>query len=217
MKRFILIYFSLSIFIPAIIALFKFKKSDYKDRFFYYFIFISAGLDILLRYLKAVYKNNLVVFNIFALTDLVFLVLAFYTWGLFQKKKHIVYWIIGVFSVFWIIEHLILSSVLRPNPYSRVFSSIIITLLSINMISKSLIMDKQVFYKNYKFLAALGAFLLYSNIAAISFFWFNTNAIFTGKFQNLLNISQEITNLCTNLLYALALLWMIPYRKFTMQ
>ncbi len=85
------------------------------------------------------------------------------------------------------------------------------------MISKSLLTERIVYYKNYKFIAALGALLLYSIISAITFISHNENAEVSFDLGAKLSIAQEIFNIIANLLYAAALLWMIPYRKYTME
>ncbi len=213
----LLTYGSLSIFIAGIIAIVKWDKSNYTNRMFFLFIFFSVALEILQRLLRITIKNNIVVFNLFALTDLILLTLSYHAWGLFGKRRQLMWFIIISFSLFWITEQFIFSSVLLKNPYSRLISSILITILSINMISKSLLTERIVYYKNFKFIAALGALLLYSVISAITFISHNENAEVSFDLGGKLSIAQEIFNVIANLLYAASLLWMIPYRKYTME
>ncbi len=87
--RFLLLYGSLSIFVAGLIAIIKWKKSNYTNRMFFLFIFFSVALEILQRVLRVTVRNNIIVFNLFALTDLILLTLSYHAWGLFGKRRQL--------------------------------------------------------------------------------------------------------------------------------
>lgn len=209
MSHFLIKIIALSIGLPAIIGLIRFKRIDF--RFVPFILLMWVGLlnELLNWIVLAQGYSNAINSNIYYLIDSLLLLLFFQQNELIKGRT---LKIIGVvFVATWIIELFFFRSI-------HVFSSYFILIYSSTMVIMSIDMINKVFFSGSftgksgpLFLICTGLILFYTCATLIEIFWIwglNGTSIFRMQVYRIM----AYINLTTNLIYAIALLW-IPRKQ----
>jgi hypothetical protein len=210
------IILSLSIFIAGIIGIFRFSQIESMYRPFIYLIWIGCVSEVLSIYFAYRYHNNLAIQTIYALLESLLLLWFFTKLGVFKNHKKFVYLFGTVFVISWAIDNF--WSGAFGSRYSFYFDTIyalFIVLLSIRAVNNLLFTEKELL-KNPTFLICIGLiiFFTYQIIQRMfGLYGLKDSMEFRRSVQGLL----MVINCLTNLVYALAVLWMRKRRPFTFE
>lgn len=213
MNFYLILVFSASVFIPGIIGLIRYPTMDSRYYPFIYFIWagcINEGISIALA-MKSM--SNYINSNIYVLLASLLLVWFFKEQRLFDRRRAEPYIVLFVFTCVWLIEVLFLKGIKEISSYFRIVFSIGVALMSIRLINTLLVSGTERIMQNALFLICLLFTFYFTYKVIVEAFWIYGLESSTS-FQLLIwNISVYV-NLFTNLIYAVAILW-IPKRQLS--
>ncbi|MGN6400135.1 MAG: hypothetical protein ACTHMD_06775 [Flavisolibacter sp.] len=206
--------FSLTIALGAVAGWARVKKID--RSFFPFLLLTWTGLVNEIVSLALIYKGypNVVNYNIYSLTEALLVVWQFKEWGLFGRKRGLFYTVLGFFALWWLYETFILSSLFYFNSYFIVGYSFVIVVMSIVTISEMLFYEDYRLLRNAKFLICMGFVVYFTYAVLVEAFWLfglNQGKFFRIRIYELL----AYINLFTNLIFAVAILWMPMKPRYT--
>ena len=207
--------FSLSILIASVIGWVRFKKIDPAYYPFLYCLWIGTLNEIVSYILVANHQTTALNNNIYVLFEPILLVWLFKNWGSFRRAPQMFTALLILFPILWIVENFFISTITHFTFYYRIFYSFIIVLLSIQIINRLIMTERKNILKNSTFLLCVGFVIYYTFSVLVQTFWLYG-----------LNVSREFTlkvvfilltiNLFSNLIYALAVLWMPTRHRFSL-
>jgi hypothetical protein len=203
----ILVSFSFSIFIAGFLALIRFPKIN---RVYYPFLIcvwvacINEPLSLLLVNHN---QNTIINNNVYVLIEGVLLTVFFKNLGLFKNDKKLFYLIIFGLILEWLFENLILHKITSYNIYGRIIYSFIIVFMSLNILNKQIAFGTKNIFKNSTFLLCLSFILYFLYKVVVYAFWIYGESSSHTFLLKLFSIMIYV-NLLSNLIYALAVLWM---------
>ena len=206
---------SFSIYIAGIIGVVRFKKINQQYYPILYSIWLGCLNEIISISLAHNFSNSSISNNIYILVESILLIFFFKNLGLFNSRKIILYLIIAGFICEWFIENFILGQITVVSAYFSIFSSFVIVLMSINTINELIIRNSSRIFANATFLLCLGFIVFFTYQVLVYAFWIYGAQSDTGFLLNIFTILIYI-NLLTNLIYALAVLWMPKKLEFTL-
>jgi len=207
--------FRFSIVIAAVIGWIRIKKIDPAYYPFIYCLWIGAlnecisSVIVELGYYSSV--NN----NIYVLLESLLISWQFRKWGLFQASRYLFTGIITILCLFWITENFFISKIIYISSYFRIFYSFIIALFSIHTINWLIIRERKSILKNSIFLICIGFVIYFTYKILVEAFWvygLNNGSNFRQKVYDIM----VYINLFSNLIYALAVLWMPAKQRFSL-
>lgn len=205
---------SFSIVIAAMIAAWKFSSIHPVFRPFIYCIWLGLANELLSFVLARTIHTAVVNSNIYVLLESLLLLWQFRKWGLFMEYPFIYRLLQVLFLGVWITENFILFSIFQFSSWFRIFYSFVIVLLSVTLLNRQIVGDKGALLKNPVALICLAFIIYYTFKVLVETFWvygLNENTTFQIKIYFIL----DCINLFSNLVYALAVLWMPTKRQFT--
>lgn len=203
------VFLNHSIIIAAVIACFRVKTIS--SNYYPFIILIWLGLlneSISLALISNGYSNA-VNSNIFVLFDYLLILLQFYKWNSSGPLRYFILAVIGL--AVWITDNFLMNSIHQNNSVFRVFYSFMVLFFAIDKINSIIIFENLRISKNPMFLICTGFIFYYTLKACVesfNMFHHGLTAILLRKFWFIL----YIVNFITNLLFALAVLW-IPKRQ----
>lgn len=205
-----------SIFIAGIIAILRFAQIQDIYRPFVYLIWVGCITELLSVYFAYRYHNNLAIQTIYTLLESLLLLWFFYKLGIFKKQKKFIYLLIVVFVISWFIDNFWSGAFgSRYSFYFDMIYALFIVLLSIRAINNLLFIEKELL-KNPTFLICMGLiiFFTYQIIQRMfGLYGLKESYEFRSNIQHIL----QVINCLTNLVYALAIIWMKKRRPFTFE
>ena len=206
----------MSLAIPAIVAIVRFRVLE---KVFYPFVFliwigmVNELISLLtIHFLRSTTINN----NIYSLLEAFLITWQFKRWNLFKNKDWFYYFIQIIFLITWIGEDLIFSSIHEFNSYFNIFHGLVTVLLSINIINLLISNEQGNLIKNSIFLICIAFILYFTYTILIEIFWiygFNES----GNFQINIYFILDFINLISNLIFAVALIWMPTKQKYILR
>jgi hypothetical protein len=202
----------LSIFLPALIGLIRFRAIH---RVYYPFLFcqwVGCVNEVLSHFLIILGHYTLVNNNIYVLFESFFLVWFFRELGVFRKQWQFPVLLLALAGV-WVAENLIFGSISLYSRLFRIFYSFVLVFLSITTINKMLFSNRRRLLGDATFLLCLSFIIYFTYKALTCSFTFYDNLGGTLFLRNISRIMIYV-NFVTNLLYALAVLWMPRKTKY---
>jgi hypothetical protein len=208
---------SLSIVLPFITGVIRYRIIDSSYHPFIWFVIVGAIMEFLPFYIYPVYGRNItvVLINLYALFEMLVLLELFYRWSLFKKnrKKFAVVMVISLAA--WLLLTCIFNKPVNPNFAFRLLLSVAVIVLSVSMINKIIIAQRGLLFSNSKFLICICLIVFYTffalgNATELSFFGSKASSYFKLDLQNII----AYPNFITNLVYTLAILWMPRKKSF---
>lgn len=212
----VMFIFSLSILIAGTIAIFRFAQIRDIYRPFIYLIWIGCINEMLSTYLILNKHYTIINSTIYTILEALLLLWFFKKLAIFKGRKYLFYFLIFLFTGIWVIESFFSESFGSNYTYwFNIVYSFFVVLLSITAINQLLFTEKELL-KNPTFLicTAMVLFFTYQIIQSMfSLYGLKKSLIFRQNVQSIL----MIINLLSNLIYALAVLWMRKRQAFTLQ
>lgn len=206
--KIILGYSSLIAFVIALIRIKNIRADFYPFVLLIFIGLLNETLSVI-----CIYTHNTNAFNsnVYVLIEFLLLLFQFYNWNGSHIKRY--YWLGIAGAGVWLADNMIIHSITENNSLFRVFYSFAITFLSINQLNKILIFEKGPLLKNAMFIISIGFLVFFGSKAFVESF-----NVFRVGFSDvfLINIWTILyfVNLVTNLLYAVAMLWIPEKQKF---
>lgn len=203
--------FSLTIAIPAIIALFRLKNADPAFYPFFIYIFLSLFNELLVGlYLVNQSKQALTVnWQLFNLAEWLILLVQFYYWGRFKERRALFFVVLFSSLGWWVFENLIYSNIYSFNPIFLIGYSFILVLLSINTIKYVITQHNSSLGRNALFIICV-TFVIFFVYTIVVFTLLATNPI-SSQFSRKIFEIRVYVNALTNILYAIAVYY-IPVK-----
>lgn len=215
MKFTLLDLYSFSISIAAIIGWIRFRKIHSTYYPFLYFIWLGFVNEIIGYFLINSGHTNAVNNSIYSLAESLLITWQFYRWQLFKQRTGLYIGLLILFGIFWIVETFIVYDIYRTITYFRVFYSFIIVLMSINTLNSILMKEQTNILKNPVFLICLSFVIYFTFTVIVGIFWIYGIGGSTGFRRSMVWILIYV-NLFSNLIYALAVLWMPKKLRFSL-
>jgi hypothetical protein len=199
--------FSLSVGIGAVIGWIRFKKID--PAFFPFLLLMWVALlqETLSIILSREGYSNALNYNIYSLAEALLLTWQFRRWGLFRGKEIIYPLLQWSYAGAWVIESLTIHSVNTFNSGFLIGYSFLILLMSVVMINRLLVREPYYLLRNSRFLILMALMIYFTYAVLVEAFWLfglNRSRFFRIRIYEILSY----INLFTNLIYAVAILWM---------
>lgn len=210
------VIFSFSIAIPALIGWIRFKQIDSVYYPFLYCIWIGLLNEVIGELITSYGFSNAINNNIYVLMESLLLMWQFKKWNLFSRVKFLFPVLSGGFVLLWITESFLINDINYTISYFRIIYSFVLVMLSLTVISRQLSMERKVILKNSIFLICIAYVIYFTNKVIIGMFWLY-GLRFSNQFAADLVWILIFINLFTNLIYALAVLWMPGKRRFSLQ
>ena len=211
----LIVVLGFSIIIPALIGLFRINKID--QTYFPFLICLWVGMVneiinfILINFIHA---SNSVNTNIYCLLEALLYTWLFRNFNLFLNKKAYILSVVFI-SLFWLIDHLVISGIQSFNTYFTISYSLLIVFMSIIIINR-LIISQVNLLMSPVFLICTGLIVYFAMLALTQIFWlYGLNASKAFR-QNIYRIMAYV-NLTVNLIFSFAILWMNRKQEFTPQ
>jgi hypothetical protein len=209
-------WLSLTILIPLIAGLVRYRRIGMMYRPFFYLIILDTVTELVSGYLiRVAHVHNAISSNIFVLLEWSLIWWQFYVWDLHSRRE--VFMAILLFPIaIWITENLAFGHIREFPPYFRVFSAFLIVMLSVNKINFMITHDDRKLYGNPIFLICIG-FIIYF-IYRIIFKWaYQTSLSGATETTNIIIMLNGWVNALTNIIFAIALLMIPRPQKFTLR
>ena len=211
-----IVLFSFSIFIAGIIAIFRFKDINKVYYPFLYCIWLGCINEALSYILVRAHYNSSINNNIYVLAESLFILLFFKNLGLFKNSAILFYCMLTSYILGWSTENFMTNSINSLNVYFTIFYSFTIVLMSVSTINELISSSSTNILRNPVFLICAGFIIYYTLKVLVHSFWlYGLNS--SRNFLLKVYIIMIYVNLLSNLIYALAVLWMPRKREYTLQ
>jgi hypothetical protein len=201
--------FSLTIVLPALIGLVRYRKADTAYRPFLIYIFYSLFNELFVGlYLSGRSKNGEIInWEVFNLLEGLLLLIQFYYWQRFKSYRNVFFILLFATIAGWVLENFVFSSIYSFNPVFLIACSFLIILLSINTINHQVVNYNRSISKNPIFIicVALCIYFIY-NIFVFTFLAKGASNYDKKFMKNVFEIKVYI-NALTNILYAIGVFY----------
>ena len=215
MNFYLVISLSLSIVIPALIGLIRFKRINEAYHPFIIFIWVGAINEIFGVIMMYIQNSNIVNLNIYLLIESFLLLWQFTRWGILPKKSFWIPLLSISFIIFWIVENFIIYTITRYDSWFMIFYSALFTFMSISAINKLLVTERKSLIWNPIFIICAAFIIYFTTIILSEVFWvygISQNETFASKVYSI----SVIINFISIIFYTLAILWMPIKHRFTL-
>jgi hypothetical protein len=215
MNHTLVLIFSFSIIVPAIIGIVRFNKIN--QIYFPFLLCIWIGMlneliNVLL--INFLHVSNSVNTDIYCLIEALLYTWLFRNLNLFQHTKQYIL-LMSFLCTAWLIDNFIISKITWFDSYFTIVYSLVIVLMSITIINR-LIVQQINLLANSTFLICSALIIYFTLLALMEIFWlYGLNSRSTFRL-NIYRIMAYI-NLTVNLIFAIAILWMHRKQEFTLQ
>jgi hypothetical protein len=208
------VFLNHSIIIAAVIGAFRIKAIS--SNYYPFILLIWLGLlneSISLALISNGYSNT-TNSNMYVLLDFLLILWQFYKWNGSGPLRYYIVALAGL--AVWVIDNFFMNSIYQNNSLFRVFYSFMVLFFSIDKINSIIIFENLRIRKNATFLICAGFIFYYTLKACVeSFNMFHLGL--TGILLRKLWFILYIVNFITNLLFALAILWIPTRQRFILR
>ncbi|MBN8782733.1 MAG: hypothetical protein ABS85_15725 [Sphingobacteriales bacterium SCN 48-20] len=208
--------FSLSIAIGVVIGWVRFRKTD--PAFLPFLLLLTAGLlnELTGLFVMLRGQNNSVNYNIYSLAEPILITWQFHRWKLFNGRNWLYFLLQSTYVLVWAAEYALATESHLFNSYFQILYSFAIVVMSIMMINRLLFSVTRSLFTDATFLICMGLVLYFLYAILLEAFWLyglNKSRVFQLRIYYLMSY----INLFTNIIFALATLWMPLKRRYIMR
>ena len=107
------------------------------------------------------HNTNAPAIKIYSLVECLLILILFFRWGLFRRRKQYFYLLVFICIIFWVIEEIIFGGLFTFLPFFRIFYSFVIVLISINLLNYVILLNAgKNLFTNARFLICI-AFIIF--------------------------------------------------------
>jgi len=212
----LVIAFSFSIWIAAILAIIRFTNIRSEFIPFILLIWIAALNETLSYILFKWDQPNVISSNIYSLLESLLLIIFFLKLGAFGKFRRMANVLMIFFIIVWTVDNFIITEFgSKYDSYFIVFYAPPVVMLGVNSINNLIIREKEI-VKNPAFLISIALVIYYTYRVIIEVFFIYGLKLSDNVTTKIYDIHSWINLLC-NLIYAFAILWMRKKQAYTLQ
>jgi len=214
MPYFVYTVLSLTIGAGALTGLWRYRKIERRYLPFVWLTWAGFGNEVAANLLVRQH-SNIVLYNVYACLEFFLLCLQFERWGLFRRRPSLYYVLQICMLGLWCTESLCFD-IFMVNSYFLIISSFAVVLMGIETTSEMLFFESYRLLRNSKFLICSGLILFFSYSILVEMFWvfgLKHSVAFRVRIYEIL----YIINAFTNLVFALAILWMPMRPRYILQ
>jgi hypothetical protein len=215
MKFTLLDLYCFSIGIAAIIGVVRFKKINPAYYPFIYLVWIAFATEIVSYFLIYSGHYNAIPYNVYVLLESQFLVWQFRRWGLFRNGRWLFFGLLITMAVAWFAEAFFIHGIYHTISYFRILHCFLVVIMSIIIVSEIITREPAPILKNSTFLICMG-FIIYFTFRLFVGIFTLWGQSANKEFRMNIGMIPVYLNVFTNLIYALAVLWMPRRLRFTM-
>lgn len=204
-----------SILLPTIISLIRFRVINTAFRPFVYLLWVGALVELLTYVIGSIFRNSLMVGNVYVLLESLMLLWQFYYWNRYRSYRKKCLIVGAVFLLVWLVDNLVVHDITKLNTLFRVVFSFVIVLFSINQINAVFLSERNNVLHNATFLIC-GGMIFFFAFKAIFETFYTAQIRMSNQFYFTLLLLLTIVNLLTNIIYAIATLWIPKKLKFSL-
>lgn len=208
--------YSLSIAIGAIIGWVRWKKTDPAFSPFLWLLWLGLSNEIISLSIMNAGFSNAINYNLFCLAEFLLISLQFKRWELFKDSNKLFWALQFLFVGFWIVETMARWNVKGFDSYFIIGHAVVIVLMSIHMLNKVMFMEPTALLKNPIFLICIGLVIFFTYSILVEAFWVY-GLTKSKEFRIMIYEILAYINLFTNLVFALAALWIPMKRQYILQ
>ncbi|PWT96030.1 MAG: hypothetical protein C5B52_16575 [Bacteroidetes bacterium] len=197
--------FSLSVLIPAVIGLIRFRHVDDSYRIFIVFLWLGFIAEIANRLLIVTMKTNAPSWNIYNVLEFLILMTLFRKWQVWKGRER---WYLPflIFSLLiWIADVFIFGNIKQFNSYFGIYYCFIIVMFAITNLNKQITTEKGDIIRSPQFIICIGLTIFFTYRLFVEVSLMPVFSISRDFFQRVFDI-QVYVNLLVNLIYAIAIL-----------
>jgi hypothetical protein len=209
----LLVFFSYSIALAGVIAVFRYGKVPAENRPFFFIVWIALINEILNEVFAYAFHTTAINCNLYVLAEAILYCVLFYNWENGRRHKLRLRLLVLFLVAVWISDNLILNSLRHTNSLFRIVSSFVLVFLAIDRINQVLVNERGNLLKNARFLISTGVVIFFSYRAVVEVFY-GFSMPFNNSFYQKIYILMIYVNLFVNLVFALAALWIPTKQKF---
>ncbi|MDB5196485.1 MAG: hypothetical protein JWP88_856, partial [Flaviaesturariibacter sp.] len=211
-----LVNISIASILPAVVlGIVRWRHADRVYRPFFILLFIGVLNEVVSQCSIHYFHTNALNSNIYVLVEALLLLWQFQCWKLFYRTG--VYTLIGgLLMAVWIGECFIFSGIRFFCSYYRICYAFAVVLMSILMVNRLIVNEYQPILKSSAFLICTGFIFYYTYQVLVEIFYLyglSSSKAFGNSIYHILSY----INIFTNLIYAIAILWMPRKREFMLQ
>jgi hypothetical protein len=208
-------YFSYSIFLAGLLALFRLRRISRDYYPFLAIIWIACFNEALSDLLVRLHKGNYLSSNLYSLAETLLYLALFRSLGLLRSRT----WyrgLNGLFLASFLVDILFFNPIKTDYcSYFNIISSFTLVILSINCLNGLLLREKEPM-RHPSFWITTGVIIFFTYYIMIEIFWIfgqSANPQFSGRVYDIL----DWINLLCNSIFIVAILWMRRNQAFTLQ
>ncbi|MCZ4244345.1 hypothetical protein [Pedobacter punctiformis] len=205
---------SQSILIACIIGLIRWRNIAVNFRPFLYYCFADCLTEILVFILIIKHINPCLVTNIYLVLSAVLLLWQFKEWSVFNKNPWITQVLGVILIVIWGLDYFVFHNLWDNSGFFRIVYSFVAVILAITYLNKLITIVDGNILKDSRFLICAALIIFFTFNIFIEIIYFNSNSSIIFK-ENVFDIKRVI-NVFTNLVFALAMLWIPKKKNFIM-
>ncbi len=214
MNYYVLVGFNLTIWIAGVIGMVRFRRIHPVYYPFLYCLWLGGINELLAAYLMSHHITTLAINNVYALAEALLLLWFFYRWGASKTNRPLFFALCGLLIVEWALESLVVHPLTQTSLYFRLLYSLMLVLFSIQGIQFLLNRHQKNLLRSADFLLCFSLALFFTyKIIVFSLLLYGLHA--SRSFLIHLYLILIYINLGTNLIYAIAVLWMPKKIAFT--
>jgi hypothetical protein len=195
---------AISIVPPAAVAIFRSLRVEKEHYPFLILLVCGLVAEVMNLSAKEAGDGNQIIYNSYCLAEGMLLLWLMYNWEAL-RGKFLFFSLMILFVTGWWIDNFLISKPVNVNSYYIVGYSLVISVLSANMIAKVIFSESYNLWQNPKFLVGTGLLLYFSYSCFYEVLWIahiNYMPEFKLRLYDLLNY----LNIVVNLIFTLALL-----------
>ena len=207
---------TMSLAIPAMIAIVRYPVIERKFYPFVILIWVGMANELIALLMIHFFRSNAINNNIYSLLEAFLITWQFRRWNLFRNNLKYYYLLQALFLIAWVAEDFIFLSLHVFNSYFNIIHGFVTVLLSINIINLLITGGQVKLTTNPIFLICIAFILYFTFTILIEIFWrygFNESRDFRGNIYFIL----DFINLISNLIFAVALIWMPTKQKYILR
>ncbi len=189
--------------LPCITGSLRFRQLDLSSRIFYFLLVIGLLTEITAYFIAKSYRNNLAVYNISALLQ-VMAICLFFNYAIDKFKIRHTGWVIGVISMLvGILNMTFLQPINVPNTYYSNYQMILVILLMLTLLQNDLlpaIYTYRIRWSVHFWLAFLLTNLVILNFVCVSLYDFFLEEL--GKDMYVVDVTLVVANSIFNIGFA---------------
>lgn len=204
---------SLSILIPMIAGLVRYRSVPVSYRPFIYLLFIGFANEIV-SYFFFYNSSNAVPTNIYFLCEFLLFTIQFRLWKNILKKDMVYRSVLIGMTTLWIVENIVLGKIGTFSPTFQIGYSFVLVLMAVNQVNWLVVNEKGNLTTNAIFIISVAVMIFFSyKVLTEVFYYYATD----GKLQRNIFTIEVYLNVVYNILLAIAILCMPRKKNFTRQ